>query len=136
MGRGTFWEYTLHGEIEKSPEPVLFDYEEVKNFFRAVDKLEYKENCYLPYPRFQSKLKCMIAPAIFRLIYSTGMRPTVLKHVTYDYVKLHHSLACTQPSVQARQSVRLSQRHYAEFLRNGVEMQNSKIWLNNTLSAA
>ena len=55
-------------------EPVLFDKEELANFFRATDEIEYKKNCRLPYPRFQSKLKALIVPPIFRLMYSTGIR--------------------------------------------------------------
>ena len=67
--------YTMYGDLEKHEEPVLFNKEELRNFFRAVDEMEYKEKCPMPLPRFQSKLKCLVTPVIFRLIYSTGMRP-------------------------------------------------------------
>jgi len=67
--------YTMYGDLEKYDEPVLFNIEEVRNFFRAVDEMEYKASCPNPLPRFQSKLKCLVTPVIFRLIYSTGMRP-------------------------------------------------------------
>ena len=58
--------YTMYGDLEKYDEPVLFNIEEVRNFFRAVDEMEYKASCPNPLPRFQSKLKCLVTPVIFR----------------------------------------------------------------------
>lgn len=134
-GEGPF-EYTLHGEIEKSPEPVLFDYEEVKNFFRAVDELEYKENCYLPYPRFQSKLKCMIAPAIFRLIYSTGMRPNEARWLDCKDVDLERKVIYIRKSkgyheriIALHESTAMMLRQYNELMSK--EMPGRKVFFPN-----
>ena len=73
-------------------EPVLFNKEELANFFRATDEIEYKQNCRLPYSRFQSKLKALIVPVIFRLNYSTGLRPKESRYLKRRDVQLERGV--------------------------------------------
>ena len=62
-------------DLEPLQEPTLFSKEELANFFRATDEINAHEDCRIPLPRFQAKLKALIVPVIFRLMYSTGLRP-------------------------------------------------------------
>lgn len=73
---------------EKTPEPVLFSRKELKNFFRAVDEIDSHDNSLHPYPRFQAKLKALVAPALFRMLYSTGMRPNEVRWLDCEDVNL------------------------------------------------
>ena len=66
-------------ELEPLQEPTLFSKEELANFFRATDEINAHEDCRIPLPRFQAKLKALIVPVIFRLMYSTGLRPNEVR---------------------------------------------------------
>ena len=66
-------------ELEPQQEPTLFSKEELANFFRATDEINAHEDCRIPLPRFQAKLKALIVPVIFRLMYSTGLRPNEVR---------------------------------------------------------
>lgn len=78
-----------YGRItEKTPEPVLFSREELANFFRAVDEIDTQGDCVHPYPRFQARLKALVAPALFRMMFSTGMRPNEVRWLDCEDVDL------------------------------------------------
>ena len=66
-------------DLEPLQEPTLFSKEELANFFRATDEINAHEDCRIPLPRFQAKLKALIVPVIFRLMYSTGLRPNEVR---------------------------------------------------------
>lgn len=116
-------------QLPPTEEPVLFTREELLNFFQATDEIEYKEGCKIPYPRFQSKLKAIIVPVIFRLMYSTGLRSGEARHLKCQDVDLDRGVlylrdvkGYNQRLVALHPSMTEMLRHYDTLMAN--EMPN------------
>lgn len=62
--------------------PHAFSHEELSDFFKACDNLRYLPN------RTDMKIRCMTAPVIFRLLYSTGMRTIEALSLRCEHVDL------------------------------------------------
>lgn len=82
--------FTLYTEPQKyiKREPVLISKEQITNFFRAVDELP----CENISKNTESYLKSQQLPVLFRLQYSTGMRPNEIRWLNREDVDLERGL--------------------------------------------
>lgn len=122
--------------LPPTEEPVLFSKEELINFFRAIDEFEFKEDCKLPYPRFQSKLKALITPVIFRLMYSNGIRPKEARFLECNDVDLEREViyireakGYTQRLVALHPSMVKMLKQYNDLMSQ--EMPNRRVFFPN-----
>jgi integrase len=134
---GPFNLIDLPSSLPPTQDPVLFSREELENFFRATDEIEYKENCKLPFPRFQSKLKALIVPVVFRFIYSTGVRQKEARFLKCEDVDLDMGIVYvrevkgfTQRIIALHPSVVDMLRRYDALMSN--EIPNRKTFFPNT----
>lgn len=69
-------------------EPVLISKEQITNFFRAVDELPYNPNNKYT----DAYLRALQLPVLFRLQYSTGMRPNEVRWLNREDIDLDKGL--------------------------------------------
>lgn len=69
-------------------EPVLFNHEELSNFFRALDEITTGDEYGHPAIRRLAKLKALQLPVFFRLLYSSGIRPPEARWIRCEDVDL------------------------------------------------
>lgn len=124
-------------ELEPLQEPVLFTKQELANFFKATDEICAHEDCRTPLPRFQSKLKALILPVIFRLMYSTGLRPNEVRWLDCDDVDLLNGIINVRKAKGYYQRVVALHPSMLEMLKKynelmDKEMPNRKVFFPNT----
>lgn len=90
-GGGPFTLYTDRPTVHRV-EPVPITPEQICNFFRAVDELGTGDSHAHPFSRTLARLKAIEAPVIFRLLYSTGMRPNEARWLHRDDVDLENGI--------------------------------------------
>lgn len=90
-GRGPF---SLYEGRRTAPrvEPPAITPEQIGNFFRAVDELPTGGTHARGQSRVLARLKAIEAPVIFRLLYSTGMRPNEARLLRRQDVDLANGL--------------------------------------------
>ena len=73
-------------------EPVLITREQMSNFFRAVDELPADDDSTNWFTRRMIYLKALEAPVIFRLLFSTGLRPNEARLLRREDVDLENGI--------------------------------------------
>lgn len=75
-----------------APEPVLATAEEIDNFFRAVDEMPYVTESARTNRIRSTYLSALECPALFRMLYSTGIRVNEIRWLRREDVDLENGI--------------------------------------------
>ena len=90
-GGGSFSLHTRYTMVHRK-EPAQITPEQIANFFRAVDEVTVGEEYTHSFSRALARLKAIEAPVIFRLLYSTGIRPNEARWLNREDVDLENGI--------------------------------------------